>query len=102
MFYTFRPSRRKRCPRRRVALTISLDIVNAFNILPWDKIREALHGMPLYLRRILGDYLRDRCISYTSRAYNYLEGNIPWALLAEELAGRHYWRSAVRSGKGSV
>jgi hypothetical protein len=52
-----------------VVLAISLDIVNAFNSLPWPAIREALvyHRMPPYLRRIVGAYLRDRTIRFPSR-----------------------------------
>lgn len=44
------------------ALAVSLDIANAFNSLPHATIREALRyfGVPLYLRRILADYLQDR------------------------------------------
>lgn len=44
------------------ALAISLDIANAFNSLPHATIREALryHRVPLYLRRLLADYLQDR------------------------------------------
>lgn len=44
------------------ALAVSLDIANAFNSLPHGTIREALryHGVPLYLRRLLADYLQDR------------------------------------------
>jgi hypothetical protein len=40
---------------RGVVLAISIDIVNAFNFLPWPSIREALvfHRVPPYLRRII-------------------------------------------------
>ncbi|CAK1602591.1 unnamed protein product [Parnassius mnemosyne] len=49
-----------------VALAISLDIVNAFNSLPWGAIRSALahHQVPPYLQGVIGDYLRDRYILY--------------------------------------
>ena len=46
----------------RVVLTISLDIANAFNVLPWYCIGEALrhHQMPTtYLCRIVEAYLTD-------------------------------------------
>jgi len=51
-----------------VTLTVSLDISNAFNTLPWECIRAALryHEVPPYLKRV-GDYLSDRWISYTGR-----------------------------------
>ncbi|CAH2108905.1 unnamed protein product [Euphydryas editha] len=44
------------------ALAVSLDIANAFNSLPHATIQEALryHRVPLYLRRLLGDYLQGR------------------------------------------
>lgn len=49
-----------------VVLAVSLDISNAFNSLPWDRIRESLlwHGVPDYLRNIIDDYLSDRWIMY--------------------------------------
>ncbi|MBF2463444.1 RNA-directed DNA polymerase [Listeria welshimeri] len=52
-----------------VALAISLDIVNAFNALPWVAIREALvyHRVPPYLQAIVGSYLRDRYIVYVGQ-----------------------------------
>jgi len=48
---------------------VSLDISNAFNILPWECIKAALryHRVPRYLRYLIGDYLRDRTIEYTGR-----------------------------------
>lgn len=55
--------------RGEVVLAVSLDIANAFNSLPWSCIKEALiyHQMPLYLRRIIGDYLAERYIFYETR-----------------------------------
>ncbi|CAK9820186.1 Putative 115 kDa protein in type-1 retrotransposable element R1DM [Anthophora quadrimaculata] len=52
-----------------VAIAISLDIVNAFNTLPWGAVREALqyHRVPPYLQRVLGAYLSDRWVEYTGR-----------------------------------
>lgn len=49
-----------------VVLAVSLDIANAFNTLPWSCIREALiyHGVPIYLRRIIRDYLTERAVIY--------------------------------------
>jgi hypothetical protein len=53
-----------------VALAVSLDIVNAFNSLPWDRIGEAIHqfGFPEYLRKVVWNYFRDRTLFYTDRA----------------------------------
>ncbi|CAG4914405.1 unnamed protein product [Colias eurytheme] len=49
-----------------VALAISLDISNAFNTLPWDKILDGLtrHRVPEYLHRIISSYLRERQIIF--------------------------------------
>lgn len=42
-----------------VLVATALDISNAFNSLPWNRICEALeyHGFPDYIRRILNSYL---------------------------------------------
>lgn len=49
-----------------VTLAVSLDIANAFNILSWGRVREALEyfGVPEYLRRMVGDYLRGRVLMH--------------------------------------
>jgi len=51
---------------RGVALAVSLDIVNAFNTLPWDKIGAGLraHGVPGYLVRIVRAYFEGRGIVF--------------------------------------
>jgi hypothetical protein len=55
--------------REGVVLAVSLDIVNAFNSLPWWTIREALrhHRVPPCLMRVIGAYLRARYITYPGR-----------------------------------
>lgn len=52
-----------------VVLAVSLDISNAFNSLPWDRIKDSLrwHGIPRYLINVVSDYLRDRWITYVDR-----------------------------------
>ncbi|CAK9820194.1 Putative 115 kDa protein in type-1 retrotransposable element R1DM [Anthophora quadrimaculata] len=52
-----------------VAIAVSVDIVNAFNTLPWGAVREALryHRVPPYLQRVLGSYLSDRWIEFPCR-----------------------------------
>ncbi|CAB3240394.1 unnamed protein product [Arctia plantaginis] len=52
-----------------VALAVSLYIVNAFGTLPWQAIRAALefHEVPLYLRAVIGAYLRDRTVKFIGR-----------------------------------
>lgn len=48
------------------AVAIALDIMNAFNSLPWPAIRRALRrrGCPPYLRRIVDSYLHDRSVEF--------------------------------------
>ena len=55
--------------RGEVVLAVSHDIANAFNTLPWNIIKEALryHGVPGYLRRIIGAYLSERAVVYPGR-----------------------------------
>lgn len=61
-----------------VVLAVSLDISNAFNSLPWGRIKESLrwHGVPTYLVNIVSDYLRDRRITYTDRTGSVREGEL--------------------------
>lgn len=56
----------KQTSQGRVVLAISLDIKNAFNSLPWDRIRDALraHGVPNYLCRVIDTYLSDRYVLF--------------------------------------
>ena len=46
-----------------MALAISIDIVNVFNSLLWNKIK-AGHRLPLHLRRIVKSYLNRRSIEF--------------------------------------
>jgi hypothetical protein len=48
----------------RVAMAISLDVANAFNSLPWEKIREGLRRkrIPPYLERVVWAYLSGRVV----------------------------------------
>lgn len=49
-----------------VTIATSLDIRNAFNSVPWNRIREAMETkkFPLYIRQIVGSYLDCRCIEF--------------------------------------
>ncbi|XP_073967380.1 uncharacterized protein [Choristoneura fumiferana] len=86
-----------------VLLAVSLDIVNAFNTLPWETIHEALgfHRAPPYLCRIVRAYLSER----VSRGYRtisgeaacVLAGSLPWDLDAKALAAVYRWREEARS-----
>lgn len=47
-------------------MAMSLDIANAFNTFPWDRIGEGLrtHAVPGYLIRVIRDYFVERGVSY--------------------------------------
>lgn len=53
-----------------LAVAVSLDIANAFNLVPWTVIREALRtkGFPEYIRRIIDSYLSERYITYPTNS----------------------------------
>lgn len=53
----------------RVVIATALDISNAFNTLPWAGIMRAArrHGLPDYILRVLGDYLRDRRLEFRGK-----------------------------------
>ena len=64
--------------QRGVALAVSIDIVNAFNTLPWRAIREDLirHQLPDYLVGIVNDYLTGRSVEYKEeKGYTQKEFN---------------------------
>lgn len=52
-----------------VVLAVSVDIQNAFNSLPWDRIKDALieHNIPRYLRVLMESYLSDRSVTYIDK-----------------------------------
>jgi len=53
----------------RVTIAVSLDIVNAFNTIPWGVIKRAMNSLefPSYLRRIISAYLTDRWLVFVDR-----------------------------------
>ena len=55
--------------RGGVSVAVSLDIANAFNTVSWAATERALvfHRVPLYLRRLIWDYLRGWVVSYVGR-----------------------------------
>ena len=61
--------------RGYLALAVSLDVVNAFNSIPWDRIRRALefHRALAYLRGVVRAFLSDRSIAYTVRGGRMIE-----------------------------
>ena len=52
-----------------VALAVPLDVVNAFNSIPWDRICRALefHWVPAYLSGVVWALFLDRSIVYITR-----------------------------------
>lgn len=57
------------CKKGNIAL-LSLDIKNAFNTLPWNRLEKTFEHFrfPVYLRRTLIDYFKDRRIEYKDGA----------------------------------
>jgi hypothetical protein len=55
--------------RQGVALAVSLDITNAFNTIPWDRIIEALRHcqVPKYSVEVIKTYLSDRWVEFSSQ-----------------------------------
>lgn len=77
-----------------VALAVSIDIINAFNSLPWSKINEALykHRAPKYLRNVIANYFSKRSIIYTT-----VDG-----LLANRKLVEHTGKSNTREGRTEI
>lgn len=74
-------------------LAVSLDISNAFNTLPWSRIKESLRyrGIPLYLQRVVRDYLRDRWVTYTDRSGRVCEGELHRGVPQGSVLGPSLW-----------
>ena len=53
----------------RVAMVISINIVNIFSTLPWDRVvgMLAYHGLPDYLIAMIRDYFRHKKLIYQNR-----------------------------------
>ncbi|KMQ85535.1 reverse transcriptase, partial [Lasius niger] len=91
----------------RVVIAIALDITNAFNTLPWGKVRGALidHGAPPYLVEVVKAYLRDRSLEYRNKtgaqrgravSYGVPQGVVCYADDTIVLAGGNDWGDAKR------
>lgn len=50
-------------------MAVRLDIKNAFNSLEWVEINRAIKnkGLPVYIREIMKDYLKDRSIVWEGK-----------------------------------
>jgi retron-type reverse transcriptase len=64
-----RRSAQEMVTRQGVALAVSLDITNAFNTIPWDRIIDVLryYRVPKYLVEVIKTYLSDTWVEFSSK-----------------------------------
>ena len=75
-----------------VALAVSVNIVNAFNSMPWGAIGEGLtsHGLPNYMKKIIASYLAGRTTEFSGRsglARRAIDRGVP----QDSVLGRLLW-----------
>ena len=59
-------------------MATSLNIVNAFNSLPWTVVRKALerHRVPPHLKRVINNYLKDRIIQFPAEGGTWINRKV--------------------------
>lgn len=78
------------------AISVVLDVRNAFNSIPWPTIRNAFErkAFPPYLRRTLDDYLNNRMIEYPVRGGRVETRNISCGVPQGSVLGPLLWNIA--------
>lgn len=86
------------------AFVVSLDIKNAFNSIPWRKIRRALwnNGYPPYICRILDSYFSDRVIRFLDRDGHWGSRNMEAGVPQGSVLGPVLWNVAFDKVLGTA
>jgi len=77
-------------------MAISLDIKNAFNTLPWDRVGHALRnrGVPQYCVGVIREYFRDWDLTYIGQDGRRQEKSIRCGVPQESVLGPLLWATS--------